>query len=144
MSETIRAVLDTQLFLRAAINRKSLPTKLIFDLDGMYQLTVPAAIVVEVTDVLNRPKLRAKFSTLTDPIVGEVTELLSVAEIVNPTDVPAVARDPKDDIFLACAKAAKAPYLVSEDQDLLVLDPYEGVRIINALSFLNAITKPQE
>ena len=108
------------------------------------ELIVSAAIVAEITDVLNRPKLRAKFPALTDTVVEQVIDLLSAAETVNPSDIPAVSRDPKDDIFLACAKAADAHYLVSEDQDLLTLDPYDDVRIVNALDFLNAISKPSE
>ncbi len=142
MSEPIKAVIDTQLFLRAAINRKSLPAKLIFDLRASYRLIVSTAIVAEIEDVLNRPELRAKFPALTDDIIDEVLKRLEAAENVNPADVPAVSRDPKDDIFLACAQASKADYLVSEDKDLLTLDPYESIRIINALDFLNRISEP--
>ena len=53
----------------------------------------------------------------------------------------AVSRDPKDDIFLACAKAAKALYLVSEDNDLLVLKKHEETSIVNALELLMILEK---
>ena len=42
-------------------------------------------------------------------------------------------------MFLACAKAAKASYLVSEDNDLLVLKQYEDTSIVNALDFLTIL-----
>jgi putative PIN family toxin of toxin-antitoxin system len=138
----IKAVLDTQLFLRATINRRSLPAKIIFDLAAHFQLITSNAIIAEITDVLNRQVLRNKFKTLTDETVREMLKAVSEAEIVNPTEVPAVGRDSKDDIFLACAKAAEAQYLVSEDKDLLVLHPYEGIQIINALDFLNVLQSP--
>jgi uncharacterized protein len=141
VNEPIKAVIDTQLFLRAAINRKSLPAKIIFDRREAYQLVVSPAIVAEIKDVLNRPKLRTKFPSLADHIVDEILELLEAAESVNPSDVPPVSRDPKDDIFLACAQASKAVYLVSEDNDLLTLDPYENIRIINALDFLAVVSE---
>ena len=138
---SIKVVVDTQVFLRAAINRRSLPARVLFDLNEHYQLVTSQAILDEVSEVLFRPKLRAKFPRLTDEIAHQVIELLSSAEMVTPLNVPAVARDPKDDIFLACAQAASAEYIVSEDQDLLVLHPYEGVQIVNVLDF-NHILQP--
>jgi putative PIN family toxin of toxin-antitoxin system len=139
----IKAVIDTQLFLRAAINRRSLPARLIYDLRGRYQLVTSVEISAEINDVLNRAELRAKFKTLTDEVTQEISALLQVAEIVAPSEVEAISRDAKDDIFLACAKASGAQYLVSEDKDLLVLNPYGSVQIINALDFLNVLQANQ-
>ena len=141
--EKIKVVIDTQIFLRAAINRRSLPAKLLFDMKDKYELVVSQAIVDEIEDVLNRPKIRKKFATLTDEVVETVTTLLSETEQVNPSEVAEVSRDPKDDKFLACAKSAQAQYIVSEDNDLLVLNPYEDIKIINALDFLNVL-QPKE
>ena len=56
-----------------------------------------------------------------------------------PDDVPAVSRDLKDDIFLATAVLSGAQYIVTEDKDLLVLNPYDGIHILNAVEFLNII-----
>jgi predicted nucleic acid-binding protein len=53
--------------------------------------------------------------------------------------VAAVSRDPKDDVFLATAKAGHATYLVTEDNDLLVLGSYEGTRIVDAATFLRLL-----
>lgn len=142
MSEKrIKVVIDTQLFLRAAINRQSLPAKLIIERRDSYILAASAEISAEVNDVLNRPELRAKFKTLTDHAVEEVIIRLSSAELVNLGEVEAISRDSKDDIFLACAKVSGSQYLVSEDKDLLVLNPYEGIQIINALEFWHVLNK---
>jgi putative PIN family toxin of toxin-antitoxin system len=136
---TVKAVIDTQLFLRAAINLNSLPAKIIVHQRQRYQLIVSQAIVDEVHDVLYRPKIRAKFPHLTDEIAESVLQILSDAEFVEPEEVGSISRDPKDDIFLACALAARANYIVSEDNDLLVLNPYQGIQIINALDFLKTL-----
>ena len=64
-----------------------------------------------------------------------VVSLLSQAEVVETEDVTSVARDPADDKFLAAAGAASAEYLVTEDQDLLVLQEYRGTRIVGAATF---------
>jgi putative PIN family toxin of toxin-antitoxin system len=142
VSEKPRVVIDTQLFLRAAINRKSLPAKLVFDLKDEYQLLVSSGIWAEVQDVLNRPSLRTKFPSLTDDVADAVLIVLSGAEQVYPLEVPHVSRDPKDDIFLATALAGGAAYIVSEDKDLLTLNPYEGIQIIDALGFWHLLQPP--
>jgi len=65
---------------------------------------------------------------------------LSKGERVLVTEVPTVARDPKDDIFLACAEVGKAQYIVSEDNDLLVLNPYQSIQIVNVLDFMKIVS----
>jgi hypothetical protein len=137
-------VLDTQLFLRAVTNPASIPGKLIYGLRDRYQLVASDTIMAEIKDVLSRPKLRTKFKMLTDKRVDDLLKELDNVEIVNPTEVLAVSRDPKDDIFLACAIAAQAQYIVSEDKDLLVLNPYEGIQIVDALTFLRILQPPGE
>lgn len=144
MSNPIRIVIDTQLFFRAAMNRRSLPARIIYDLRHAYQLITSEEITAEIMNVLQRPELRKKFNSLTDEVAETILSLLSDAEWVTLTEIPQVVRDPKDDIFLACAVAAKAHYLVSEDKDLLVLNPYQDIAIINALDFLHILQPPQE
>jgi len=135
----VKAVIDTQLFLRAAINPNSLASKIIFDLGNQYTLVASKAITGEVRNVLYRWELRIKFPHLTDKIAERLLATFVRAEMVEPESVPSVSRDPKDDKFIACALAAKANYIISEDKDLLVLNPYQGIQIINALDFLHMI-----
>ncbi len=142
MSEKPRIVLDTQVLLRAVINRRSLPAQIVYDLHDAYILLVSEATLKEIAEVLNRPKVRAKFQ-LSDSVVQELTERLSRGERVVVNEVPAVGRDPKDDIFLACAVVGRAQYIVSEDYDLLVLNLYQSIKIINVLDFLKIIRPPQ-
>src|SRR5689334_10381401 len=125
MSEKPVVVFDTQLLLRATINRKSLPAKLFFDLRSSYHLASSDETIAEANDVLNRPVLRTKFATLTDEAVADTLKLLANARQVTLKDIPSESRDPKDDVFLATALEAQAQYLISEDKDLLVLDPFK-------------------
>jgi hypothetical protein len=50
-----------------------------------------------------------------------------------------ICRDPKDDKFLACAVEGRAHYLVSSDRDLLDLNRFEEVCILNPGQFLAAL-----
>jgi putative PIN family toxin of toxin-antitoxin system len=47
-----------------------------------------------------------------------------------------VCRDPNDDMVLECAVVSGAPCIITGDKDLLVLDPYKGIRIVSPAEFL--------
>lgn len=51
--------------------------------------------------------------------------------------IRAISRDPKDDKFLELAKSAHADCIVTKDDDLLVLHPFDGIPILNVTDFLN-------
>lgn len=96
---------------------------------------------VEVRVVLRRPELARRFSTPPGSGPEAVSRILDAAELV-PLDedaIPRMSRDVKDDKCPAAAKAGNAAYLVSEDEDLLVLQTYEDVRIVLAATFLRLL-----
>lgn len=45
-------------------------------------------------------------------------------------------KDPKDNKFLSLAKEENATIIISGDDDLLVLNPYERITILNSRQFL--------
>lgn len=143
MSETPRpiVVIDTQLLLRATLNAKSLPARMLFQMRDAYLLAVSPDVRAEVQDVLTRPKIRTKFPQITDEAVAKTLAILDAGLQITPETVDAVSRDPKDDKFIALAVESKATYLVSEDNDLLVLNPYQGLHILNALDFIHILEK---
>lgn len=66
----------------------------------------------------------------------KVLNLLILAlEMVEPQTHIKVSRDGGDDMFIDCAKEAKALFIVSGDKDLLVLGEYKGIEIITAREF---------
>ncbi len=85
------------------------------------------------------PELTCKYRGAANANIQTILDILAHAEIVIVDEIPAVSRDPKDDKFLATAALAGAEFLVSEDQDLLVLREYEGVRIVDAATFLDLL-----
>lgn len=66
------------------------------------------------------------------------------AEIVEIGEISSISRDPKDDKFLAAAKAANAHYLISADRDLLDLKEYEGIQIVDVETFLQVLEASRE
>ena len=96
-----------------------------------------AGVMAELLDVLYRPRL-ARFI---DP--GQRVELLGLLDQLGVRIAPAVpvtdCRDPKDDKYLELALAAAATTIVSSDEDLLVLHPWRGVRIVKPAAYLAAV-----
>ena len=135
----LRVVFDTVVFVRALINPHSTWGRTVFQHSGDYRLFLSEPVLREILDVLQRPELMRKFRSLERLDLRRVLDVLGRAEAVDLPTVPKVARDPKDDVFLATALAARARYLVSEDQDLLVLGEYEGTQIVDTATFLRLV-----
>jgi len=50
-----------------------------------------------------------------------------------------ICRDPKDDMLLECAGKAGADLLLTGDDDLLVLESFEGTRILTPVIYMEEI-----
>jgi uncharacterized protein len=137
----IRSVFGTVIFVRALINPHSLWGRLVFAHYSRYRLFLSQATVLEVLEVIRRPELTRKFRSLKGMNVARIIEILSQAELVELSDVPALSRDAGDDKFLATCVAANADYLVTEDQDLLVLGEHEGTKIVDAVTFAQILDR---
>jgi putative PIN family toxin of toxin-antitoxin system len=91
--------------------------------DGHLTVYVSRPTLAEVADVLNRPKSRQRFKTLTaERVEAFLREFENAAVLVDP--VPQAftyTRDPDDEPYVNLALAAGASYLVTWDNDLLDL-----------------------
>jgi putative PIN family toxin of toxin-antitoxin system len=70
--------------------------------------------------------------------MSEAVIILSAAaqDILRQNDsIAPICRDPDDNLILGCARDAIADYIVTGDEDLLVLKNYEGIRILNPSEF---------
>ena len=135
----LRAVLDTNVFLRAILNSRSPSGRLLGEFTDRYSLITSQALIFEVLTVLSRPELQAKSPRVAQLDYATIMGFFERAELVEPEDIPPVSRDPKDDMLLACAKAAGADYLVSEDKDVLVLKEYAGTIICRPAEFVTIL-----
>jgi putative PIN family toxin of toxin-antitoxin system len=102
-----------------------------------HELVASAPLLGEV-----REKLATKIKLPADR-VEEIIEFLGLhTSSVQPADVPADAcRDPDDLMVLGTAKAASASYLVTGDQDLLMLESYDGISVVTPRQFWEAQAK---
>ncbi len=132
----LRIVLDTNMVVSALLNPEGLPrTVLTVSVTRPVRLYVSIEILDEYKTVLARPKFAiSKGSRL------EFMQLLKMrARFVVPTRKLEVTGDPADNIFLECAEAAGADYLVTGNQRHF--PPFWGkTKIISSRDFVDLIT----
>ncbi len=136
----MRAVIDTNILVRALIRPRGNVGPLLLRLrSGHFTLLYTQSLLEELVDVLSRPRLRDKYGITEGDVKTVVALLLLRGEAVSVSQALTVCRDPKDNKFLETAVAGKADVIVSGDEDLLVLDPFEGIPIIPPAEFLRSL-----
>ena len=101
-----------------------------------FTFLLPTEVADEFARTVIRKKSLAKRVTV-GHMEAAVTLLFAFSKIVPSVQhIPIVTRDAKDDYLLAYAKVGKADYLVTGDEDLLVLGSYEQIMIITPATFL--------
>jgi putative PIN family toxin of toxin-antitoxin system len=136
-----KAVLDTNVLVSGLLRGHSPPSQVVDAwIDGCFTLATSLYQVEEVNHVLSYPRIARRIRLNDAELEMILAALLVRAEIVpGRLQLPGVTRDPKDDAIVACAVEGGADYLVSGDQDLLVLDVYEGIQLVTPRQFLELL-----
>lgn len=136
----IRAVIDTNILIRAVIKPGGSVGPIITRLRaGDYVLIYSHSLLDELAETLVLPRIRQRYRL--DPADIE-TFLLYIAgrgEVVIPDRRVSVCRDTDDNMVLEAALAGRADYIVTGDEDLLVIGTYEGIEIVPAHVFLERL-----
>jgi hypothetical protein len=106
---------------------------------GRFLLLVGPAQIEETGEVLSRPRLQRKY-VISEQDREALLHLLRTDALLLTESSPAgVCRDPDDDRLLGRAASAGADYLVTGDEDLLVVGKHRGTRIVRAREFLTLL-----
>ncbi len=128
-------VLDTNILLRALFNEDSVAGLVLKKARETGILLVSSEIVLmNIFDVFSRPKFE-KYVNL-EARLAFIENITSNSFVIEPTERIVACRDPKDDKFLELAITARATCIITGDQDLLVLHPFNGIPIVSATDFL--------
>ena len=132
-------MIDASTVVSAALSPNGVPRRAIAAARRRGVIVLSEAVHGEIAEVLARPKFAR---TLTEDRRREVLELLAAAALwVEPEEIVGDCRDAKDNRYLELALAARAAAIVSGDEDLLVLDPWRGVRVLRPARFLEELGK---
>lgn len=128
----MKAVFDTNVLIAAFLTEGICAKLLIRARKRDFDLILCDAILQEFERVLKK-KFAASPSEISDAsalLSGAACDIRRRIDTIAP-----VCRDPDDDPILACAREAVADYIVTGDEDLLVLKSYEGTGIISPREF---------
>ena len=130
----IRVVLDTNIIISAALSKNSTPDKVV-------SYAIDNAILLISNDTFNELQeklLSSKFNKYVQVQTRKtfLKTLHAISEMVTIEKRITACRDSKDDKFLELAVNGNADFIVTGDNDLLVLHPFETVKVITAADFL--------
>jgi len=126
------AVLDTNVLVAAVITEGICARILRRAKNSEFELAVCPFILTEMETVLTR-----KFSASKREVSETVALVREAATFIveRVEAVQGICRDPDDDNILACALAAKSEYLVTGDDDLLIVRRFHSTQIIPPRAF---------
>lgn len=132
-----RAVIDTNIFIRFLL--KSSGAEKLFEaiVQEKFLLITCEELLQEVLAVIKYPRLRQVISLGEAKELENFLRLNSVFVVISPTVF--VCRDKKDNMLLDCAVIGQADFLVTEDEDLLVLKKYQNIKILTLKEFLKEL-----
>ena len=127
-------MVETNVLLSRLLVPGSVPAQAVRRAVDQGQILASEATLEELADVLSRPKFDRYLT------VSERQQFLRlfmrIAQWVPILPPVQACRDPRDDKFLALAVNGEAGVIITGDQDLLVLDPFRDVRILEPAAYL--------
>jgi putative PIN family toxin of toxin-antitoxin system len=137
MSEGIRYVFDTNTLVSALLFAHSRPGQAFRHALKRGRVLLSSSTIEELAEVLQRAKFERYVTA------AEREEFLAAfverAIFVEPTEEVRACRDAEDDKFLELAVSGNASYIITGDDDLLVLHPFRSIAIMTPAEFLQAI-----
>lgn len=107
---------------------------------GKFDLAMSHPILTEYEEVIARLAARYPAKTPTDWL----SAIRQAGHLYAPAPLPAATADPDDEMFVECAVAARADYVVTGDKaHLLHLKQASGIPILAASDFLRLLGVPE-
>ena len=129
----IRVVVDTNVFISSFFGGN--PRKVI-DLwkSGEVTLCLSKPIVNEYIEVLHRLGLQNEKEI--DELLGLFAHGFHVVFTAKTPELNIVEKDPDDNMFIECAVALKAEFVITGDKALIAIQAYMSTKIVNPNEFL--------
>ncbi|MEO0518633.1 MAG: putative toxin-antitoxin system toxin component, PIN family [Cyanobacteria bacterium P01_A01_bin.116] len=132
-SSPIKVIIDTNLWISFLIGKQLSSLKPLL-IEGKVQPVFSQQLLDELVRVTQRPKLQKYFAP--QKVADLIEFLTAIGHLIDAQSVVTACRDPKDNYLLALAKDSRANFLITGDQDLLVLKTFEKTVIVTYKDFL--------
>jgi putative PIN family toxin of toxin-antitoxin system len=128
-------VFDTNSLISAALILSSVNAKALDAALDVGRLVISEPVLQEFKEVIFRKKFDRYFLNLAERLEA-IDKIEQNSVWFSPVEIISECRDPKDNKFLELALACDASCIISGDDDLLVLNPFRTIPILNASNFL--------
>ena len=133
----MRFVFDTNALISAALSDETISRRAFDHALDRGTILVSLPVVTELNEVLSREKFRPYITE--DEARQFLATFAGASEWVEIDVTINDCRDPSDNKFLELAVSGQATHIVTGDNDLLELDPFQGKRILTPGEFLRQI-----
>jgi uncharacterized protein len=134
----MRVVVDTNVFVSAALKQQSMPGMAALVVERRGGLLKSLATEQQLFEVVARPRLASLIDAETQ---AWLRKMMAAAELVTITERIAACRDPTDDKFLELAVNGHADLIVSGDADLLALNPFREIPVVTPAVFVRSAAR---
>lgn len=135
MNKETKYICDTNILLSSLISETTPPAQTVDYIRKYGMFSFSQETLTEFEDVLKRPKFDKFLSKeKRSSFINQIFELSVFYEVNQKVDI---CRDPKDNKFLDVAIASYADYLITGDDDLLVLERIGNTSIITPRKFID-------
>jgi putative PIN family toxin of toxin-antitoxin system len=138
MKSNERYVFDTNVLISALLFEESKPGQAFYAALDRGEILLSLPVIKELNEVLSREKFNRYL--LLEERECFLDVLLREATLVEITQHVRICRDPKDDKFLELAINGRATCMVTGDEDLLELNPFQGIPIVRPEEFLASLS----
>lgn len=130
-----RCVVDTNVLISSLLLKDSTPFRAVGRVLLKGVMLRSESTLAEVRRVLRKKKLERYIASEERQIF--LAKLLIESEVVEICERIEACRDPKDNQFLEVAVNGRADFIVTGDEDLLVLNPFRDIQILTPRDFMN-------
>lgn len=132
-SGKLRLVVDTNVWISYFISEQQSPLHSLL-LSERFEIIASAELSAEIFEVAARKKFSKLFDQKRLPSLRKFYDQFTTR--VKVTSKVSESRDEKDNFLLALSRDSKANYLITGDNDLLVLEQFEETKIVLLADFI--------
>ncbi|MBN1390213.1 MAG: putative toxin-antitoxin system toxin component, PIN family [Candidatus Thermoplasmatota archaeon] len=133
----MKVVIDTNVFVSGILWNGNESKIIDMCMGGILENHTSIGILSEVERVLSYRKFNLTNEEM-DTLLKIYFSFSRLVSVKDRSDIK--SRDPTDNKILECAIASEVDYIISGDQDLLVMKEVEQIRIISSRDFLEMIS----
>ena len=133
-NKPIKLVVDTNLWISFLISRSYAKLDKILKA-GLARLIFSTELIEEFIEVVERPKFKKIFSS--SDIRNLFTDIYLYADLIEVKTSVQICRDKKDNFLLALCQDGNADFLLTGDEDLLILRKFGETRIMTLAEYLD-------